>query len=321
MFTNKDVMELRARTGVGMMDCKKALTESEGDMDKAIEYLREKGMATAAKKAGRIASEGIDSSSIIANVGFILEVNCESDFVARGDQFKAFVDEVAEYIASNNVKNVEEVITAKTEAVNAAISKIGEKISIRRYEKIVSADGVVDSYIHMGGKIGVLVEASSGTPLDDIHDVALQIAAAKPTYIVKEEVPSEEIEHEKEILKAQALNEDKPKPINIIEKMVEGRISKYYKEVCLMEQVFVKDNEKTIGQYLKAAGASIKKFVRFEMGEAYKRKKILLHRKLPIHLLKFKNNHLRECLITPFFLNTLSDKCKKMLAFAQNSVN
>lgn len=272
MFSSKDVMELRQRTGVGMMDCKKALTETDGDMEKAIEYLREKGIATAAKKAGRIASEGIVLSAIKGNAGVIVEVNCESDFVARGDQFKDFVADVANYILSNDVKSIEEVISAKTAALNEAISKIGEKISIRRFEKYVSEKGVVDSYIHMGGKIGVIVEATANSTAEAIHDVALQIAAAKPTYIVKTEVPSDEIEKEKEILKAQALNEPNPKPLPIIEKMVEGRINKYYKEVCLMEQLFVKDNDKTIAQYLKASGSSVIRFTRFEMGEGLQKK-------------------------------------------------
>lgn len=202
-FTAKDVQDLRARTGAGMMDCKKALSECDGNMDKAIEYLREKGKATAAKKAGRIASEGIVDSYIHmgGKVGVLVEVNCETDFVARGEGFKNFV-----------------------------------------------------------------------------HDVALQIAAAKPMYVSKDEVPAAEIEHEKEILKAQALNEDKPKPMNIIEKMVEGRVQKYYKDVCLLEQDFVKDPSKTITGLLNETIAAIgekitiRRFVRFEMGEGLEKK-------------------------------------------------
>ncbi len=202
-FTAKDVQNLRERTGVGMMDCKKALVETDGDMDKAIEFLREKGMASAAKKAGRIASEGVVDTYIHmgGKIGVMVEINCETDFVARGDRFKDFA-----------------------------------------------------------------------------HDVALQIAAAKPTYISKEEVPQDEIEHEKEILKAQALNEDKPKPMNIIEKMVEGRIAKYYKEVCLLEQPFVKDQDRTINQLLNEAISSIgekitiRRFTRYEMGEGLQKK-------------------------------------------------
>ncbi len=270
MFTSKDVMELRQRTGVGMMDCKKALTECDGDMDKAVDYLREKGMATAAKKAGRVASEGIVYSAIKGDKGVIVEVNCESDFVARGDAFKAFVEEVAEFILDNDVHSLEEVVAAKTEALNAAISKIGEKISIRRYEKMEACDSKLDSYIHMGGKIGVLVEASANVSEQVIHDVALQIAAAKPTCVSKDEVPSADIEKEKAVLRAQALNEGKP--VAIVDKMVEGRIHKYYKEVCLVEQDFVKDGSLTVGKVLAGEGASVKRFVRFEMGEGLEKK-------------------------------------------------
>ncbi len=270
MFTSKDVMELRQRTGVGMMDCKKALTECDGDMEKAVDFLREKGMATAAKKAGRVASEGIVYATIKGDKGVIVEVNCESDFVARGEGFKAFVEEVAEYILDNDVKSLDEVVAAKTEALNAAIAKIGEKISIRRYEKMVASDSKLDSYIHMGGKIGVLVEASANISAEVIHDVALQIAAAKPTCVSKEEVPSGDIEKEKEILRAQALNGGKP--VAIVDKMVEGRIHKYYKEVCLLEQDFVKDGSLTVGKVLANDGSSVKKFVRFEMGEGLEKK-------------------------------------------------
>lgn len=270
MFTSKDVMELRQRTGVGMMDCKKALTECDGDMEKAVDFLREKGMATAAKKAGRVASEGIVYATIKGDKGVIVEVNCESDFVARGEGFKAFVEEVAEYILDNDVKSLDEVVAAKTEVLNAAIAKIGEKISIRRYEKMVASDSKLDSYIHMGGKIGVLVEASANISAEVIHDVALQIAAAKPTCVSKEEVPSGDIEKEKEILRAQALNEGKP--VAIVDKMVEGRIHKYYKEVCLLEQDFVKDGSLTVGKVLANDGSSVKKFVRFEMGEGLEKK-------------------------------------------------
>jgi len=271
-FTSKDVMELRQRTGVGMMDCKKALEATDGDMEKAIDYLREKGIATAAKKQGRIASEGIVTALISGNTGLLLEVNCESDFVAKGDAFKAFCDDVAEFIVKNDVKSVEEVIEAKQEAIVEAISKMGEKISIRRFEKIVTADGKIDSYIHMGGKIGVLVEASASTPDDVIHNVALQIAAAKAQYLKAEDVPAEVLEKEKEILKAQALNEPNPKPIAIIEKMVEGRIKKFYKDVCLLEQDFVKNNDMTISKYVKDNGGEIRSFIRFEMGEGLQKK-------------------------------------------------
>ena len=270
-FTAKDVMTLRERTGVGMMDCKKALTETNGDMDKAIDYLREKGIATAAKKAGRIASEGIVYALKKGKVGVLVEVNCESDFVAKGEVFKGFVDSVANYIADNDVKTLEEVVSAKEEERVAAVAKCGEKIDIRRFEKYTTADGVIETYIHMGGKIGIMLEATVGSSESVLHDVALQIAASKPSYVTRDQVDPAELEKEKEILAAQALNEGKPQAI--IDKMVQGRINKFYKEVCLMEQEFVKDNTLTIAGYLKANGDSqIVRFARFEMGEGLQKK-------------------------------------------------
>ncbi|MDE5990027.1 MAG: translation elongation factor Ts [Clostridia bacterium] len=271
-FTNKDVMDLRAKTGVGMMDCKKALIEADGDMEKAVELLREKGMATSAKRAGKIASQGTVEAYNDGKYGVLVEVNCESDFVARGDQFKAFVLDVAKYIASNNVETVEQVSEGMSVALAEAVAKIGEKIAVRRFAKYPVAGNKLESYIHMGGKIGVLVELTANASEELAHDIAMQIAAANPSYVKIAEVPKEEIEKEKEILKAQALNEDKPKPLNIIEKMVEGRINKYYKEVCLLEQPFVKDGDKTIKALLKEAGADVVRFTRFVMGEGLEKK-------------------------------------------------
>lgn len=270
-FTNKDVMDLRAKTGVGMMDCRKALTEADGDMEKAIEILREKGMATSAKRAGKIASQGIVEAYINDKCGVLVEVNCESDFVARGEQYKAFVMQVAEYIANNDVDSVEQVSENMATALAEAVAKIGEKIAIRRFAKYANT-GKLDSYIHMGGKIGVIVEMSGNASEELAHDICMQIAAANPSYVKVDEVPKDEIEKEKEILKAQALNEDKPKPLAIIEKMVEGRINKYYKEVCLVEQPFVKDGDKTIKALLKEAGADVVRFTRFVMGEGLEKK-------------------------------------------------
>jgi len=276
-FTAKDVMELRELTGAGMMDCKKALVACEGDMEKAKDFLREKGLAAAAKKAGRIAAEGIVESYICAEcgVGVLVEVNCETDFVAKTDDFKAFVASIAKQIAEKNPADVDALMETEIEpgttvsaALNNAVAKIGEKISVRRFVRI---EGKVDSYIHMGGKIGVLVQVEGEADAEALHDVALQIAAAKPTCICKEDVPQEELEHEKEILRAQAKNEPKPKPDAIIEKMVNGRIEKYYKEVCLLEQPFVKDGDKTVGQLI---GDSFKvvRFVRYEMGEGLEKR-------------------------------------------------
>lgn len=272
-FSSQDVMTLRQITGVGMMDCKKALIATDGDMDKAVDFLREKGMATAAKKAGRIASEGIVHVVVKENCGVIAEINCESDFVAKSAEFQSFADEVVAYIAENDVKDVESLNASLEGKINQAISRIGEKIVIRRFEKFANSEGKVDSYIHMGGKIGVLVEASASITDEVIHDIALQIAAAKPSYVAKKDVPQDAVEKEKEILKAQAMNEKNPKPLAIIEKMTEGRIKKFYKEICLLEQDFVKNSEFTINKYLQTNGnAEIYKFIRFEMGEGLEKK-------------------------------------------------
>ena len=279
MFTNKDVMDLRKKTGAGVADCKKALTETNGDMDKAADYLREKGIATAAKKASRIAAEGIVAAKIVGNSGALVEVNCETDFVAKGDQYKEFVDGVADYVLNNDVADIDALVAAKSEDTINATAKIGEKIAIRRFAKFTTENGIVESYIHMGGKVGVLVEVEGCTcdlAKELAHDVALQIAAAKPLYLNASEVPAEVIEHEKEILKAQALNEGKPAAI--VDRMVEGRVKKYYDEFCLINQVFVKDPSMTIEKLVKAHNdktgrtLSIKRFVRFEMGEGLEKR-------------------------------------------------
>ncbi len=279
MFTGSDVVALRQKTGAGILDCKKALTETNGDMDKAVDYLREKGIATAAKKASRIAAEGIVAAKIAGNTGAMVEVNCETDFVAKGEQYIDFVNGVVDYVLAHDVKNVEELIAAKNDDTVAATAKIGEKIAIRRFEKFTAEKGMVESYIHMGGKVGVLVEIEAENVTDEVktfaHDVALQIAAAKPLYVDKDEVPADVLEHEKEILRVQAKNEGKPE--KIIERMVEGRIVKYYEDFCLMNQKFVKDPEKTIAQVekevsAKAGGVSVKRFARFEMGEGLEKK-------------------------------------------------
>ncbi|MDD6044914.1 MAG: translation elongation factor Ts [Clostridia bacterium] len=278
MFTAKDVMNLREMSGAGMMDCKKALTECNGDMDKAMDYLREKSLAASAKKASRIAAEGIVASYISedAKVASIVEMNCETDFVAKTDDFKSLVSRIAKLVAEKNPADVDALMAMDcgdgtvAELVTRAVAKIGEKITIRRFARKEGA--LVDTYIHLGGKIGVLVEA--GCDCDKakavIHDVAMHIAAAKPTALCREDVDQSEIEKEREILKAQALNEPKPKPINIIEKMVEGRIAKYFKEVCLLEQPFVKNPDESVAQML--GDVEIKGFVRFEMGEGLEKR-------------------------------------------------
>lgn len=272
-FTSKDVMDLRQRTGVGMMDCKKALVATDGDMEAAIDYLRERGMAQAAKKESRIAAEGIVYAASKNGKYVLLEVNCESDFVAGGPVFKEYVAQIADYILDNTTASVEDVTAAMQTVTNEYVMKMGEKLSIRRFTVYESNDSEVDTYIHMGGKIGVMVEASNGASKDVIHDVALQIAAANAQYVTRDEVPASEVEHEKEILKAQALNEDNPKPEAIIEKMMVGRINKFYKDICLVEQPFVKDGDLTIAQYLKNNGnAAIIRFTRYAMGEGLQKR-------------------------------------------------
>ena len=272
-FTSKDVMELRQRTGVGMMDCKKALVATDGDMEAAIDFLREKGMATAAKKEARMAAEGIVYAASKNGKSVLLEVNCESDFVAGGPVFKEYVGKVAEYILDNAPASVEDVVAAMQSVTNEYVMKMGEKLSIRRYTVYEANDTVVDTYIHMGGKIGVMVEASKGASSEVVHDVALQIAAANSQYVTRDEVPQAEVEHEKEILKAQAMNEDSKKPETIIEKMLVGRINKFYKEVCLTEQVFVKNPDITIAQYLKQNGdVTVIRFTRYAMGEGLQKR-------------------------------------------------
>ena len=282
MFTGSDVIALRAKTGAGVLDCKKALTETNGDMEKAVDFLREKGIATAAKKASRIAAEGTVYAKISGNTGVLVEVNCETDFVAKGEQFINFVDSVADYVLNNDVKDDAELVAKMNEETIAITAKIGEKIAIRRFAKYTT-DYTVETYIHGGGKVGVMVEivgCGCEKAHELAHDVALQIAAAKPLYLVAEDVPADVIEHEKEILLAQISNDEKlaNKPDMVKQKMVEGKISKYYDENCLLKQVFVKDPSLTIEALVKKVNAemgresSIKRFVRFEMGEGLEKR-------------------------------------------------
>ena len=282
MFTAKDVMALREMSGAGMMDCKKALTACEGDMDKAMDYLREKSLGASAKKAARIAAEGIVSSYVTDDhkVGAIVEVNCETDFVAKTDDFKALVNSVAKLVVEKNPADVDELMALDcgdgtvAEMVNRAVAKIGEKITIRRFARMEGQ--LVDTYIHLGGKIGVIVAAKTADAekaRPAVHDVAMHIAAAKPGVLHRDEVDPADLDKEREILRAQALNDPKPKPANIIEKMVEGRIAKYYKEVCLLEQPFVKNPDQSIEQMLKEHGdVELAAFVRFEMGEGLQKR-------------------------------------------------
>ncbi len=285
-FTAKDVQALRERTGCGMMDCKKALTESNGDIDKAIEFLREKGLAAAAKKAGRIAAEGVVLAVVEGKAGVVIEVNAETDFVAKNDSFREFVNTCAKVVIEQAPADVEALLACSVNGMTVdamlkdKILTIGENIKIRRFNRY---EGVLVPYVHGGGTHAVLVkfdtdDATAAKPefLEYAKDVAMQIAAANPGYLCKEDVPAEDIEKEKEILTQQAINEGKP--ANIAEKMVMGRIGKFYKENCLLEQPFVKDDKISVQQYTdntaKALGASIKivAFSRYEKGEGLEKR-------------------------------------------------
>jgi len=286
-FTAKDVQSLREKTGCGMMDCKKALTEAEGSMDKAMELLREKGLAAASKKAGRIAADGMVHAVVEGNVGVIIEVNSETDFVAKNADFQAFVDAVARTVAARNPGDVEALAAMKLsgsemtveEALRDKILVIGENLKIRRFARY---EGVVSTYIHGGGRIGVMArfDADAGTAAKAefqsfAKDVAMQVAAAGPQYLCKEEVPQDVVGKEKEILTAQAINEGKAP--QIAEKMVNGRIQKYYKEVCLLEQPFVKNGDISVTQYVEETakalgGIKVLEFVRYEKGEGLEKR-------------------------------------------------
>ena len=272
-FTSKDVMALRQKTGVGMLDCKKALEATDGDMEKAVDFLREKGLSSAAKKESRIAAEGVIATATNGNKSVLLEVNCETDFVAKSDAFKNFVSIVANYILDNDTVKVEDIPTILAKDFGEVTIKVGEKISVRRYTVYTTTDDTIDTYIHFDQTIGVMVEMSAGTPKTVAHDVALQIATMDAKYIDRNEVPADVVEHEKEIIKAQIENEDSSKPAAIIEKMVLGKINKFYKEVCLVDQDFIKDNSLTIGKYIAAnGGGKIVRFQAYKMGEGIEKR-------------------------------------------------
>ena len=271
------VKELRERTGAGMMDCKKALVATEGDMEKAIDFLREKGLSQAAKKAGRVAAEGAVVAYVTEDgkTGAIVEVNCETDFVGKNENFQALAKSIAELIVKTNPADVDTLLASEMEGktvkdvVTEAIAKIGENISVRRFVRYESAEGKVYSYIHGGGKIGVLVDMKGGDA-ELGKDIAMQVAAANPQFLNRNEVPDSELEHEKDILTEQARNEGKPE--NIIAKMVMGRINKYYKEVCLVDQEFIRDGDLTISKLLKSKNADVARFARFQLGEGIEKK-------------------------------------------------
>lgn len=273
------VKELRERTGAGMMDCKKALEETGGDMEKAIDLLRERGIAKAAKKAGRIAAEGLSALHTEGNVGALVEVNCETDFVAKNPEFQALVKDIAEHVAKLRPATVEEALEQPfkgqgeklSQVISEKIATIGENISLRRLAVLEkAAGGVFGGYLHMGGKIGVLVALDNTSNEQLAKDIAMHAAASNPRYVSRDEVPAGELDREREVLKNQALAEGKP--ANIVEKMVEGRLSKFYEENCLVEQPFVKDPDKKVSALLKDAGATVRAFARFQVGEGIEKK-------------------------------------------------
>ena len=277
-FTAKDVMALREKTGAGVMDCKKALTDADGDMAKAADLLRERGIAKAEKKASRIAAEGIVACYIEGKTGVLIEINCESDFVAKNPQFSEIATEAAKIIIKDNPADVEALLACKMgdstveEYLKGKIAIIGEKIAIRRFAKYTT-EGFLESYIHLGGKLGVILDMAgeaTDAAKEIAHDVTLQIAFTKPAYLTKDEVSADTLEREKEVLKQQAINEGKPEAI--AEKMVMGRIKKFYEENCLIEQAFIKDDSKKIADLLKAGNVSINGFKFFVMGEGLEKK-------------------------------------------------
>ena len=289
-ITASMVKELREMTGAGMMDCKKALNETNGDMDAAIEFLRKNGQAKAEKKAGRIAAEGIVKTVVKDNKAAIVEVNSETDFVAKNDEFQGFVETVVNQIVDSEAADMDAFMaeawaadTTKTvkDALVEKVAVIGENLNIRRFEKIVT-DGCVVDYIHGGGRIGVLIEAEADVVNDEIKkclkNVAMQVAAMSPKYTSRAEVSQEYMDHEKEILLAAAKKENPEKPENIIEKMIIGRLNKELKEICLLDQAYVQDSDLTVAKYVEKvakennANVTVKRFVRFETGEGIEKK-------------------------------------------------
>lgn len=284
-FTAKDVSDLRAQTGIGMMECKKALTEANGDMEEAVKILREKGLAVAAKKAGRIAAEGKVAIKTAGNKAAVIEVNCETDFAAKTDKFVSFVEGLLDIVLEGKVANVEELLAAKYDDNNTVddylkkevINSIGENISVRRFQVV---EGLLSTYVHGGGTIGVIVTGETTgdeeTAKEVLKNLALQAAAMNPKYLDKDSVPAEAVEAEKEIILAQIKNDEKNagKPEAVLEKMVIGKVGKFYAENCLMEQEFVKGDKETCAKYVAGADKNLKVtgFVRFEKGEGIEKK-------------------------------------------------
>ena len=271
------VKELRERTGAGMMDCKKALTQTDGNIDAAIDYLRENGIAKAAKKADRIAAEGLSYIEVKGNKAVILEINSETDFVAKNEKFVALVKNVAEAILAAEPATLEEALQVEAQGgtieavINEGIATIGEKLSLRRFEVVTKSDAdAFGAYSHMGGRIGVLTLVEGSTDEEAAKDVAMHIAALAPKYLDESEVPADVLEHEKKVLTEQALNEGKP--ANIVEKMIVGRINKFLEEITVVNQKFVKDDSFTVEKFLASKGGKLAKFVRYEVGEGIEKR-------------------------------------------------
>ncbi|ADM37746.1 translation elongation factor Ts [Bacillus spizizenii] len=277
-ITAQQVKELREKTGAGMMDCKKALTETDGDMDKAIDLLREKGIAKAAKKADRIAAEGSTLIKTDGNKGVILEVNSETDFVAKNEGFKELLNTLADHLLANAPADVEEAMAQKMENgstveeyITSAVAKIGEKITLRRFTVLTKDDNsAFGAYLHMGGRIGVLTVLNGTTDEETAKDIAMHVAAVNPRYISRDQVSEEERNHERQILTQQALQEGKPE--NIVAKMVEGRLNKFFEEICLLDQAFVKNPDEKVKQVVAAKNATVQTYVRYEVGEGIEKR-------------------------------------------------
>ncbi|MGD7060231.1 translation elongation factor Ts [Bacillus altitudinis] len=277
-ITAQLVKELRQKTGAGMMDCKKALTETDGDIDKAIDLLREKGIAKAAKKADRIAAEGLTLIKTDGNTGVILEVNSETDFVAKNEGFQNLLNELADHLLAAKPATIEEAHASKMENgstveehITSAIAKIGEKITLRRFSVITKEDNAAfGSYLHMGGRIGVLAVLNGTTDGELARDIAMHVAAVNPKYISRDQVSEEEANREREVLTQQALQEGKPE--NIVAKMVEGRLNKFFEEICLLDQAFVKNPDEKVKQVVGAKNATVQTYVRYEVGEGIEKR-------------------------------------------------
>lgn len=278
-ITAKMVKELREQTGAGMMDCKKALEATNGVMEDAVDYLRETGSANAAKKAGRIAAEGSTYIKADGNKAVLIEVNCETDFVTKNETFQQLLVDLGEHILSNKPASTQEALTQQLEGKNQTVQEyidsivatIGEKISLRRFELLTKEDNAsFGTYTHMGGRIGALVTLENTTDDAAAKDVAMHIAAVNPRYVSREDVAEDEVDREREVLKTQALNEGKPE--NIVEKMVEGRLGKFFSEICLLEQDFVKDPDMKVKKFVENTGATVNTFVRYEVGEGMEKR-------------------------------------------------